>query len=327
MPTLILGAITCLLIIGDCFFISQIKKNKTKSQELKATIDIQNESIRNLINKHDNELNEYNILLNNKIGVENNLKISKAEYEIIQEHCRNANQEFQEKTQLMDSIQKNKEQKLIAEYNNLCFEQEERLGEVSRDFLTQWKELTDKLINEKNILSAQVEQERVTLNAAVEAAKRAQLEQSKKDYYRIMLDSAAAADIKQLRSIEPLLVRPEALNKIIWKVYYENPASDMIGRVVGDTIKIGIYKITHCESGMAYVGQSNNIAARFKQHIKRGLGADIPTQNKLYPAMKKFGPEAFMFEILEECDKSKLDEREDYWQNFYKVKEFGFSIK
>lgn len=327
MLTLILGVITCLLIIGDCFFISQIKKNKTKSQELKTTIDIQNESIRNLINKHDNELNEYNILLSSKIGIENGLKASKAEYETIQEHCRNANQEFQEKAKLMDSVQKDKEQKLIAEYNNLCFEQEERLGEVSRDFLIQWKELTDKLVNERNMLSAQVEQERITLNAAVKAAKRAQLEQSKKDYYRIMLDSAAAADIKQLRSIESSLVRPEALNKIIWKVYYENPTSDMIGRVVGNSAKTGIYKITHCESGMAYIGQSNDISARFKQHIKRGLGADTPTQNKLYPAMKKFGPEAFMFEILEECDRNKMDEREDYWQDFYKVKEFGFSIK
>lgn len=43
--------------------------------------------------------------------------------------------------------------------------------------------------------------------------------------------------------------------------------------------------------------------------------------------MKKFGPEAFMFEILEECNRNKLDEREDYWQDFYRVKEFGYSIK
>lgn len=130
-----------------------------------------------------------------------------------------------------------------------------------------------------------------------------------------------------MRSIEPLLNRPESLNKIIWKVYYEKPVSDMIGRVVGDSVKTGIYKITECASEMAYVGQSTDIASRFKQHIKRGLGAETPTQNKLYPAMKKLGPESFMFEILEECSRDKLDEREDYWQDFYKVKEFGYSIK
>lgn len=43
--------------------------------------------------------------------------------------------------------------------------------------------------------------------------------------------------------------------------------------------------------------------------------------------MKKFGPEAFMFEIIEECDKSKLEDREKFWQDFFKAKTFGFSIK
>ena len=33
------------------------------------------------------------------------------------------------------------------------------------------------------------------------------------------------------------------------------------------------------------------------------------------------------FEIIEECDRSKLNELEDYWQDFYKAKEFGYSIK
>ncbi len=70
-----------------------------------------------------------------------------------------------------------------------------------------------------------------------------------------------------------------------------------------------------------------NIADRWKQHIKRGVGAEAPTRNKLYPAMYELGPENFTFEILEECDKSLLDEREDYWQEFYQAKEFGYSIK
>ena len=53
---------------------------------------------------------------------------------------------------------------------------------------------------------------------------------------------------------------------------------------------------------------------RFFCHIgKRGVGAEAPTRNKLYPAMYELGPEQFTFEILEECDKSLLDSREDYW--------------
>ena len=103
--------------------------------------------------------------------------------------------------------------------------------------------------------------------------------------------------------------------------------TDMIGRVIGSGVHTGIYKITEISSGKCYIGQAVNIADRWKQHIKRGLGAEPPTRNKLYPAMIAAGPENFTFEVVEECDRSRLDEREDYWQDFYKAKEFGYSMK
>jgi group I intron endonuclease len=78
---------------------------------------------------------------------------------------------------------------------------------------------------------------------------------------------------------------------------------------------------------MCYVGEAVNIADRWKQHIKRGLGAETPTKNKLYPAMAEFGVENFTFEIIEECEKAQLNDREDYWQEYFKAKEFGYSIK
>lgn len=39
------------------------------------------------------------------------------------------------------------------------------------------------------------------------------------------------------------------------------------------------------------------------------------------------GVENFTFEIIEECSRAELNEREDFWQDFYKVKEWGYSIK
>jgi group I intron endonuclease len=78
---------------------------------------------------------------------------------------------------------------------------------------------------------------------------------------------------------------------------------------------------------MCYIGQSVDIAERWRQHIKRGIGAEAPTRNKLYPAMLSIGVENFTFEIIEECDRTQLDEKEDYWQNFFQAREFGYSIK
>ena len=78
---------------------------------------------------------------------------------------------------------------------------------------------------------------------------------------------------------------------------------------------------------MCYIGQAANIKKRWLQHIKRAVGAEPLTNNKLYPAMKEFGVENFSFEVIDKCDKDKLNEREQYWQDFYQAKIFGYSIK
>lgn len=43
--------------------------------------------------------------------------------------------------------------------------------------------------------------------------------------------------------------------------------------------------------------------------------------------MALYGVENFTFEVVEECERSLLNEREDYWQDVFKAKEFGYSIK
>lgn len=165
------------------------------------------------------------------------------------------------------------------------------------------------------------------VNAATEVNKRAELERNKKDFYRLILSDEDKAEIEKIRSITPYLRSAEPINKVIWKVYYEKPYTDLIGRVVGQNRKTGIYKITNIENQMCYVGQAVDIADRWKQHIKRGIGADPPTRNKLYPAMLAIGVENFTFEIIEECAGKDLNSREDYWQDFYHAKDFGYSIK
>jgi hypothetical protein len=43
--------------------------------------------------------------------------------------------------------------------------------------------------------------------------------------------------------------------------------------------------------------------------------------------MMAIGVERFSFEVVEECGREQLDAREDYWQDYFKAKEFGYSIK
>ena len=199
--------------------------------------------------------------------------------------------------------------------------------ETTQECVLEFQKEIDSKSQELIQIQETLEQERENVNAAVEAAKRRQEMENQQDFYRLVLTDEDIAEIKRLRDVLPYLRDKTPLNKVIYKVYYEKPLTDMIGRVVGTGIHTGIYKITHIDSKKCYVGQAVNIAERWKQHCKRGVGAEDWTRNKLYPAMYSLGVENFSFEIIEECERSKLNEREDYWQEFFQAKDFGYSIK
>lgn len=89
-------------------------------------------------------------------------------------------------------------------------------------------------------------------------------------------------------------------------------------------MSIGIYKYQNKINGKVYIGQSNNIEHRQKQHLydssqrsERATGVDV--------AIKKYGIENFDFTILEECPIDLLDEREIYWINYYDSYHNGYN--
>jgi len=78
-----------------------------------------------------------------------------------------------------------------------------------------------------------------------------------------------------------------------------------------DLTTSGIYAITHIATGRAYVGKSANIKRRWKEHIR-----DMKTdkyKTEIYNSLRKYGPEAFDWEILELCSVHHLDCREMWW--------------
>lgn len=148
-----------------------------------------------------------------------------------------------------------------------------------------------------------------------------------KNFYVLQITDKDLNDITLLREIFNKINKKEVIGKIIYKVYIEKYYTDLIGRVLDNKSFSGIYKITNQINQMCYVGQAVDIKKRWLQHIKRAIGAEPLINNKLYPAMQKYGIENFSFEVIDRCDKDKLNEREKYWQNFYKAKSFGYSIK
>lgn len=76
-----------------------------------------------------------------------------------------------------------------------------------------------------------------------------------------------------------------------------------------------MYAVTHKDSGKRYIGKSNNIAARWAAHRK---DAKHSRGYAIHHAIRKYGLDAFDFEVLEFCD-SDADalEAETYWIRWY----------
>jgi len=84
----------------------------------------------------------------------------------------------------------------------------------------------------------------------------------------------------------------------------------------------GIYLITHRVSGKRYVGKSVNIRRRWSEH-RKGL-SHCPA---LEAALKKYGEDAFSWEILQTCSESELNDLECFYIHaFGSVSPAGYNI-
>lgn len=88
----------------------------------------------------------------------------------------------------------------------------------------------------------------------------------------------------------------------------------------------GIYKITNKINGKAYIGQSIHIEERWTDEKYASKDVKNTCYNStLSKAFRKYGIENFNFEILEECEKSKLSEREIYYISLYNTHSEGYN--
>lgn len=322
----ILSLIPLAIIIAVLIGITAYSIGLSKAKKYDAFHDAEMETQR------QNLLSDINLLSEQKTTILSDMARYRNEFE--EERVRNRlylEEYIAEKRQLIDQqiasefeLSREKLKQNIAEITRLENERlEESLQKNREDFEAKSKELTFQIENSK----IELEVLQHTRAAAIEDAKRQEEMKTQSEFYKLQISVEDLDDICELKQVEKRLSKKEVLNKLIYKVYFEKPYTDLIGRIVGKEVKTGIYKITNTLNQKVYIGQAVNIAERWKQHIKRALGAEPITQNKLYPAMQKDGVWNFTFEIVEVCDKPQLNEREQYWQQFFGAKEYGYSIK
>lgn len=180
-------------------------------------------------------------------------------------------------------------------------------------------------LDELEKVKADLDKIKATRAAVIQARIQEEQIREQREFYMLCPKSTDIADIKRLERIKPELNSPRILSMLIWSTFFQKPMTALCNNVLGTSTITGIYKITNQENEMCYIGQAVDVATRWKNHAKCGLGIDTPAGNKLYKAMQEFGIWNFTWELLEECPSNQLNEKEQYYINLYDSYSYGYN--
>lgn len=290
------------------YFHNSKVKVSLKEQEVKIREEIiKGESeIINLERKKREILLETDTLKQNKLQEINNSVVQKTN-----EITANLNEMRLKQEKEIEKELQEKKQKSLELYLAQLQEEKEKIALSYQEDIAKIKE--------------ELEDLRSIESAARMARERDQKELSEKNWYMI---SFSREDLEELRELSEIKLRnPLPLRKAIYDIYYREPVRALINRVVEEGRVSGIYKITLVSTGQIYVGKSVDIRRRWQEHIKRGMGAEKPTNSILYDAFAEHGIENFTFEIIEVVDAAKLTSRESYWIEYFGSKVFGYNMR
>lgn len=162
--------------------------------------------------------------------------------------------------------------------------------------------------------------------ATISTFKQLDLEAQELTAYMIQLSVYDREDIDYLiNEVVPKIHNSQLLNKLIWTEYIMKPTSELLKRILPDKDCSGIYKITHVPDKKAYIGRSTSVYKRLQEHIKSSLGVGTIADQWVHHEMRAKGIENFTFELVEECDKDKLGEREKHYISFFQTDQYGFN--
>lgn len=188
-----------------------------------------------------------------------------------------------------------------------------------------YNEKQDEYIAETASIKSDLDKIASTRAAAIQAQIKEKEIKEDLSFYCLQVSENDKDDIHTLERIKPNLHQPRILCMLIWSTYFQKPMTALCNNILGTAIVSGIYKITNQETGECYIGQAVDIAKRWKDHAKCGLGIDTPANNKLYKAIQEFGIWHFSWELLEKCPKEQLNEKEAFYIDLYDSKNYGYN--
>ena len=169
---------------------------------------------------------------------------------------------------------------------------------------------------------------KATHAAAIEALRKEKEVAENPKQYQLPLTDDEIHDIEYLNGIRSKMRFPAVVGKVIWSSFIQKKINPFAASILGNKTVIGVYKITNQLTQECYIGQSIDIAKRWSEHIKSGIGAkEVSSTNKLYAAMRNDGIENFSFELLLECPREELDKQEKYFIELYESNVLGYNTQ
>ena len=204
-------------------------------------------------------------------------------------------------------------------------EKAEEFDNMSLQLDAAYDALQDRILAEIKAQESELEKIKATRAALIKAQIKEKQIQENIDFYCLTLPVNDRDDIQRLEKVKKDLHNPRILSMLIWQTFFQKNMTTLCNNVLGTKTVTGIYKITNLNTNMCYIGQAVDVANRWKEHAKCGLGIDTPAGNKLYAAMIEEGIWNFSWELLESCERALLDEKEKYYIGVYQASEFGYN--
>lgn len=297
-----------LLILGFIFLIcslilfykaNQIKINKNKEQE----------NYEQLLNKQIYQLEqERETLINSQIHKKEEINQDLLEW-----------QEYRKKE--IEAYIESQKQLADQTVNTVYESAQKQISDINNDI----QNTRNIALQEKEQIQTEIDKLKASLSAGVEARLREQEKKDKINFYKLSISEADLADVKMLQNLKSSFHKPVVLSKLIWTQYFQKQMTQLCDRVFGKKPISGIYKITDLITEECYIGQSVNIQQRMKQHCKCGLGIEASATNKLYNSMQRDKIWNFTFELLEECPRELLNQKEAFWIDTYNSNIYGLN--
>jgi len=275
--------------------------------------------------------------INKAIDAKN--KILEEEYQYLTNKTEEVEKQLEDKKNYLNDVQNNisktlDNQKLLSQkaFENYCDilnnnykETEEEYNSYEQNMKKAYSDIQLSLLQEMDRTKAELDKIKETRTAALQALTREKEIEEQLAFYCLQASDSDLKDIAVLDSVKVKLTNPRILSMLIWQTYWRTSMTNLCNNVIGRDTKTGIYKITNQKTKECYIGQAVDLASRWKDHAKCGLGIDTPTGNKLYKAMQEFGIWNFSWEVLEICPRDQLNEKEKYYIDLYDSKNFGYN--